>query len=75
MKETNNKIMAAISAAVTTYIAGQEEMAVMSEMAAAARGTSALERGPFEFKNNWGVQGRLSQMQGRAMMLLKAFYR
>lgn len=75
MKETNNKIRAAISAAVTAYIAGQEEMAVISEMAAAARGTSALERSPFESRNNWGVQGRLSQMQGRAMMLLKAFYR
>ncbi len=75
MKETNTKITAAISAAVMSYIAGQEEMAVMSEMAAAARGTSVLERGPFLFDNTWGVQGRLSQMQNRTMMQLKAFYR
>ena len=75
MKETNNKISAAISAAVMAYIAGQEEMAVMSEMAAAARGTSALERGPFAVDNSWGVAGRQSQMQNRALMQLKAFYR
>ena len=75
MKESNNKIMAAVSAAVMAYIAGQEEMAVMSEMAATARGTSALERGPFMANNAWGLQGRQSQMQNRAMMQLKAFYR
>lgn len=75
MKATNNKIRAAISAAVMSYIAGQEEMAVISEMAAAARGTSALERGPFTSDNTWGQQGRQTQMQNRTMMQLKAFYR
>ncbi len=75
MKETNNKIRAAISAAVMTYIAGQEEMAVISEMAAAAKGTSPLERSPFMYDNTWGQQGRQSQMQNRSMMQLKAFYR
>jgi hypothetical protein len=75
MKEKNTKVMAAISAAVMSYIAGQEEMAVMAEMAAASRGTSALERGPFTRDNGWGQQGRLSQMQNRAMMQLKAFHR
>jgi hypothetical protein len=75
MKEKKTKVMAAISAAVMTYIAGQEEMAVISEMAESARGTSALERGPFEFRNGWGLQGRQSQMQNRVMMQLKAFHR
>ncbi len=75
MKERNPKIMAAISAAVMAYIAGQEEMAVMTEMADAARGTSALERAPFTFDNAWGVAGRQSQMQNRSLMQLKAFYR
>ena len=75
MKEKDKKIRAAISAAVMAYIAGREEMAVMSEMAATARGTSALESAPFAFDNSWGVQGRTSMMQNRAMMQLKAFYR
>jgi hypothetical protein len=75
MKETNNKVRAAICAAVMTYIASQEEVAVISEMAAAARGTSALERAPFRFSNSWGLQGRQSQMQNRVMMQLKAFHR
>lgn len=75
MKETNNKVMAAISVAVMSYIAGQEEMAVISEMAASARGTTVLERAPFAFNNSWGSQGRQSQMQNRVMMQLKAFYR
>ena len=44
-------------------------------MAAAARGTSALEQSPFMFNNAWGLQGRQSQMQNRTMMQLKAFYR
>jgi hypothetical protein len=75
MKEKKTKVMAAISAAVMSYIAGQEEMAVISEMAEAARGTSALEQGPFTFRNNWGLQGRQAQMQNRVMMQLKAFHR
>jgi len=75
MKDKDKKIRAAISAAVAAYIAGQEEMAVMSEMAASAKGSSALERAPFEAENNWGVQGRVAQMHNRAMMQLKAFYR
>ena len=75
MKETNTKVMAAISAAVMSYIAGQEEMAVISEMAVSARGTTVLERAPFAFHNSWGQQGRQSQMQNRVMMQLKAFYR
>ncbi|MEW6076766.1 MAG: hypothetical protein AB1724_03025 [Thermodesulfobacteriota bacterium] len=75
MKENNNKVRAAICAAVMTYIAGQEEMAVISEMAESARGTSALEQGPFTFRNNWGIQGRQAQMQNRVMMQLKAFHR
>jgi hypothetical protein len=75
MKAKKTKVMAAISAAVMAYIAGQEEMAVISEMAESARGTSALEQGPFTFRNNWGLQGRQAQMQNRVMMQLKAFHR
>ena len=75
MKKNNNAIRAAISAAVMSYIAGQEETAVMAEMVAAARGSSALERGPFTFENTWGSQGRQGIMNNRVMMQFKAFHR
>ena len=65
----------AISAAVLTYIKSEEEMAAVSDLVAAAKGTSALERGPFEARNHWGRDGRQDIMQSRNLMQLKAFHR
>ena len=75
MHTNKEKINAAIAAAVTAYIKSEEEMAAVADLVAAAKGTSALERGPFESRNTWGLDGRQQIMTGRTMMQLKAFYR
>lgn len=75
MSDTKQKMNAAISAAVMAYMKSEEEMAAVADLVAAAKGSSALERGPFAFKNNWGLDGRQQIMQARTMMQLKAFYR
>jgi hypothetical protein len=75
MNDTRQKTNAAISAAVMAYIKSEEEMAAVADLVAAAKGSSALERGPFEVKNSWGLDGRQQIMQARTMMQLKAFYR
>lgn len=75
MKKNDDHVKAAISAAVINYIKSEEEMAVISGMAAAAKGSSALERGPFTRTNAWGSGGREAQMQIRTMMQLKGLFR
>ncbi len=66
---------AAIAAAVSAYIKSEEEMAAVADLVAASRGCSALERGPFERSNAWGIEGRTQIMQTRNLMQFKAFYR
>lgn len=75
MKKKDDHIKAAISAAVMTYIKSEEEIAAVSGLVAAARGSSALERGPFTRANAWGAGGREAQMQLRTLMQLKGFSR
>ncbi len=75
MKKNDDHIKAAISAAVFSYIKGEEEVAAAAGMAAAARGTSPLERGPFVRTNTWGASSRQAQMQVRTLMQLKSFHR
>lgn len=75
MKKSDDHIKAAISAAVFSYMKSEEEVAAASGMAAAARGTSPLEQGPFVRTNPWGTSGRQAQMQVRTLMQLKSFHR
>lgn len=68
MKEQSKKLVAAM-AAVTQYIASEQELGapLPEDAAAAAAGRAALAP-----VNVWGISGRQSQMQLRTMMQLRA---
>ncbi len=69
-----NKVKAAISAAVFTYIKTGEEACALEAEQDAQQDVTGVQTpaAAFEF-NSWGFAGRQAQMQQRAMMQMRAF--
>ena len=70
----DTKKMAAISAAIFTYIKTGEEAAYYAAQAEAdAQAATMSASGPINPPNMWGTSGRSDIMQMRSMMQMRAF--
>jgi hypothetical protein len=73
--EKNKKMVAAISA-VLNYLKEEEEIICICMQAAAQLQPQALPApAPAVAFSQWGVSGRIQQMQLRNMMQMKTFHR
>jgi len=67
------KKIAAISAAVFTYIRTEEEAAYSASLAGQNQGITAKQTGAASNLNVWGTAGRENQMQLRSMIQMRVF--
>ncbi len=67
------KKLAAISAAVFTYIKTEEEAAFLASSAGQNQEITAGQTGPALNLNIWGTAGREHQMQLRSMIQMRVF--
>jgi len=67
------KKLAAISAAVFTYIRTEEEAAYSASLAGQNQGITANQTGTASNLNIWGTAGRENQMQLNSMIQMRVF--
>ena len=69
----NTKKVAAISAAVVTYIKTEEEAAYLAASAKENQGVAAAKSDTASSLNIWGAAGRTNQMQLHSMIQMRVF--